>query len=194
MKPLSTVPKVVAIVAAIVFFSFVGYAIVGSVTTVPASGDITSQANSGFEVTFEGLSEYPEQPFVDDNTVQAQNGTLASPGAANVSLPGGLEASGNLTINVTSAGTPVTVNTTDKKTTTFEGSFNSVTLLTDQQASDGQADFKFDTAAAGPDPQLTVEDTLASQSLILVDVNTGDVVGSGTSDSSGTVTFNVTEP
>jgi hypothetical protein len=194
MRTPSTAAKVVAVVAAIVFFSFAGYATVGLVTTVPASGDITSQANSGFEVTFEGLSQYPEKPFVDSETVQAQNGTLASSGPANVSLPGGLEASGNLTIDVETAGTPVTVNTTDKETTTFEGPFNSVTLLTGQQANDGQRDLSFDTFSGASDPQLTVRDTVVNQSLILIDVDTGEVVGSGRSDGSGTVTFTISEP
>jgi len=193
MKPLSTVPKVVAVVAAIVFFSFAGYAIVGTVTTVPASGDITSQANSGLEVTFEGVSEYPEDPFVDSQTVQAQNGTIESAGNATVSLPGGLETSDTLSVTVTAAPSQVTINTTDKKTTSFQGNLNSLELSPGVSANDGQADLTFDAGSTGTAPTITVA-KLTGDSLVMRDVNSDNIVGFGTANPDGSVTFDALKP
>jgi hypothetical protein len=192
MKAPSTAAKVVTVVAALVLFSFIGYATVGLVTTVPASGDITSQANSGLEVTFEGVSEYPEEPFVDDQTVQAQNGTIESAGSSKLSLPGGLETAGDLSVTVEQAPSQVTIRTTDKRDTSFQGNLNSLEL-TGITVDDDQADLTFDAGSSGT-PTITVDNLPDGDGLVMRDVNTGELVGFAVRNPDGSTTFEQLEP
>jgi|AKVG01.1.fsa_nt_gi hypothetical protein len=183
-KPLHFLIVVIVIVAV----SGIAGALVGQVATSPASGDITQQANSGFVVTFKSVSAIPNQPFVDNNTVQAQNGTLNSTGSAEVSLPGGIETSGNLSINVQSSLTQVTVATTDKNTIGFEGDYNSLELKKGTAANDGKADLVYD-ANSGTVSNISVDGLAAGQSFTLVDLDTDEVVGVAQSSPTGNVTF-----
>jgi hypothetical protein len=180
--------KLVFAIAALVLLSSVSYAVVGLVNTSPASGDITSQANSGFEVTFKSVSEYPNDPFDGPNTVQAQNGTLSSSGNAEVSLPNGIETSGNLTVNVQSSLSEVTVRTVDSKPVSFEGDFNSVEIISGTQANDGREDLVIDSNS-GTVNNISVDNLPAGQSFVLTDVDTNEVVGVAESEPDGNVTF-----
>ena len=73
--------KVAAICVLLIAGSYAGVAAIG---TIVASGDITTQTNSGFEVTYQGVESYPEDPFVDNDTARALNGTIGSTGASRV--------------------------------------------------------------------------------------------------------------
>jgi len=175
--------KVAAICVLLIAGSYAGVAAIG---TIVASGDITTQTNSGFEVTYQGVESYPEDPFVDDQTARALNGTIGSTGASRVSLPAGLELGGNVTITVDTAGTPVTVDADDKPAVSFTGDYDSVELFTGIAPNDGQADLRYN---ANQEAQLSVGGLDPDQSYLLRDVDTGDVVAIGGSDASGTATF-----
>ena len=175
--------KVAAICMLLIAGSYTGVAAIGLIV---ANGDVTSQTNSGFEVTFESVSTYPEAPFIDDETVRANGGTISSPGAADVDLPNGLDVTGNTTINVNTAGSLVTLDQDSNNAVGFQGDFNSVTVLEGIAANDGAADL---TYTANAESRIDVGGLDPNQAYLLRDVNTGDVVAIGGSDGSGTATF-----
>jgi len=136
--------KVAVICMLLIAGSYTGVAAIGLIV---ANGDVTSQTNSGFEATFESVSTYPEAPFIDDETVRANGGTISSPGAADVDLPNGLDVTGNTTINVNTAGSLVTLDQDSNNAVGFQGDFNSVTVLEGIAANDGAADLTYDANA-----------------------------------------------
>jgi len=67
--------KAIPVVVLVLLMTVVGAA---SVATVDSSGDITSQANSGFELTSKNTTVYPENPFdtTRNDTILMQNGSV----------------------------------------------------------------------------------------------------------------------
>jgi len=164
----------------------VGGAAAATVTTVPASGDITSTTNDGLDVTFESVSAYPADPFVDDETVQAQRGTIASTGEAAVSLPAGLVMDDTLTVDISDANPEVIIDADDKPTVGVEGSITQIVLNETIDADDTGTDISYTTTGAA---NISIAGLDPGESYILTDDPTGQGLATGTADGTGEVTF-----
>jgi len=164
----------------------VGAAAAATVTTVPASGDITSTTNDGLDVTFQGVSAYPAAPFVDNQTVQAQRGTISSTGDAAVSLPGGIVMDDTLTVDISDANPEVVIDADDKPAVGVEGSISQVVLNETIDPDDSGTDISYTTT--GP-ANISIAGLDAGESYILRDDATGQGLATGTADSTGEVTF-----
>jgi len=164
----------------------VGAAAAATVTTVPASGDITSTTNDGLAVTFEGVSAYPAAPFVDDQTVQAQRGTISSTGEAAVSLPGGIVMDDTLTIDISDADPEVIIDADDKPTVGVQGAITQIVLNETIDADDTGTDISYTTTAAA---NISIDGLDPGESYILTDDATGQGLATGTADDTGEVTF-----
>jgi hypothetical protein len=170
----------------IVIVLLVGAAAAATVTTVPASGDITSTTNDGLDVTFGGVSGYPADPFVDDQTVQAQRGTISSTGDAAVSLPGGIVMDDTLTVDISDADPEVVIDADDKPAVGVEGSITQIVLNETIDEDDAATDISYTTN--GP-ANISIGGLDAGESYILTDDATGQGLATGTADATGEVTF-----
>jgi len=164
----------------------VGAAAAATVTTVPGSGEITSTTNDGLDVTFEDVSAYPADPFVDNQTVQAQRGTISSTGDAAVSLPGGIVMDDTLTVDISDANPEVIIDADDKPAVGVEGSITQVVLNETMDEDDEGTDISYTTT--GP-ANISIGGVDAGESYILTDDATGQGLATGTADGTGEVTF-----
>jgi len=164
----------------------VGAAAAATVTTVPASGDITSTTNDGLDVTFVGVSAYPASPFVDNQTVQAQRGTISSTGDAAVSLPGGIVMDDTLTIDISDANPEVVIDADDKPAVGVEGAITEIVLNETIDPDDSGTDISY--TSTGP-ANISIAGLDPGEAYILADNSTGQGLATGTADGTGEVTF-----
>jgi len=108
----------------------VGIGAAATVSTVPSSGDITSQSNSGFELTSKNTTVYPEQSFDPSNgdRIIMQNGSVRSAGDAEAELEG-IEMSGNVTVDIVDAEPTVFVEPDGRKNVGMDGLAKSITIF-----------------------------------------------------------------
>jgi len=173
-------------VLAVLFLAVGGIGAQAGFPTVPASDTITAEANSGFELTLTEASEYLEQPFEDDESIRDTGGyTLGSSGDAAVTVDD-LDWSDNQTITIDDATPKVTLSGPTRLTSSFEGSLSTITYLETVQANDDTPDLTYTATGSA---SIEFEDVSPDQPFILQDVDTGETVGFGNSDASGTVTF-----
>jgi hypothetical protein len=170
----------------IVIVLLVGAAAAATVTTVPASGDITSTTNDGLDVTFESVSAYPAAPFVDDQTVQAQRGTISSTGDAAVSLPGGIVMDDTLTVDISDANPEVIIDADDKPAVGVEGAITQIVLNETIDADDTGTDISYTTTGSA---NISIAGLDPGESYILTDDATGQGLATATADDTGEVTF-----
>jgi len=164
----------------------VGAAAAATVTSVPASGDITSTTNDGLDITFESVSAYPAAPFVDDQTVQAQRGTISSTGDAAVSLPGGIVMDDTLTVDISDADPEVIIDADDKPAVGVEGAITQIVLNETIDADDTGTDISYTTTGSA---NISIAGLDAGESYILTDDATGQGLATATADAAGEVTF-----
>jgi hypothetical protein len=173
-------------VLAVLFLAVGGIGAQAGFPTVPASDTITAEANSGFELTLTETSEYLEQPFEDDESIRDTGGyTLGSTGEAAVTV-GDLDWSDNQTITIDDATPKVTLSGPTRLTSSFEGSLSTITYLETVQANDDTPDLTYTATGSA---SIEFEDVAPDQPFILQDVDTGETVAFGNSDTTGTVTF-----
>jgi hypothetical protein len=160
----------------------------GAVATVPASGDVSVQTNSGLTVTVQGVSEFPTQPFADDQTIQLQSGTVAAPGTSNVRLPQGtLNGSETRLDKISASGTTITVGPGDKPQFAVGGDIERINMTDDVAADDGQPDFEY--GGASGTSFVRVRGLPASVTLKAVDADTGALLDATTTTTGGVATF-----
>jgi len=166
----------------------VGIGAAATVSTVPSSGDITSQSNSGFELTSKNTTVYPEQSFDPSNgdRIIMQNGSVRSAGDAEAELEG-IEMSGNVTVDIVDAEPTVFVEPDGRKNVGMDGLAKSITIFeSGVQESSDTLDLAYSSTGSS---NLTIEGVTPDQSYILKERGTGTGLGIGTADSSGDVTF-----
>jgi hypothetical protein len=174
------------LIAGILIVLLVGAAAAATVTTVPASGNITSETNEGLAVTFEGVSAYPSDPFVDNETVRAQRGTISSTGQGAVSLPAGILMDGTLTVDLDDATAEVVIDADDKPAVGVQGSIQQVVLNATIDADDDGTDISYTSNGLA---NISIAGLDAGESYILTDDATGQGLATGTADNTGQVTF-----
>jgi len=74
------------IVASLLVFFMLMSVASAAITTVPATGDITFETNSGLAVTDQDVADVPQEPFVDGQTIQLAGGTVSSSSGGNISI------------------------------------------------------------------------------------------------------------
>jgi hypothetical protein len=159
-----------------------------SVATVDSSGDITSQANSGFELTSTDTTAYPENPFDpnNDGRILMQNGSVRSSGDASAELDG-IDMSGDVTLTLTDAQPGVFLEADQRGTVGAEGLATELTIFeTGIDDVRGNRDFAYSSTGT---TDITVEDQTPETFYIIRDADTGNGLGIAESDTNGDVTF-----
>jgi hypothetical protein len=159
-----------------------------SVATVESSDDITSQTNTGFELTSKNTTVYPENPFDTsrNDTILMQNGSVRSSGDASAELEG-IDMSGNVTLTLTDAQPGVFLEADQRGTVGAEGLVDELTVF-GGGINESKDTLDFGYVATGS-TNITVEDVTPSENYIIRDVDTGQGLGIATADASGNVTF-----
>jgi hypothetical protein len=175
------------VVCGVVFTLLMGTAF-GAVSTIPASGDVSLQTNSGLTVTIESASEVPEQPFADSQTIQLQSGNLSAGGSANVSLPqASLSGSFTRLDGIDTNGNTVTVDPADKDSFSFGGDIDRLNVSETIAVDDNQIDFEY--GGASGTSNVTVRGLAANTMVKAIDVDSNALLGSALTDGSGVAQF-----
>jgi len=177
--------KAIPVVVLVLLMTVAGAA---SVATVDSSGDITSQTNTGFELTSKNTTAYPENPFETsrNDTILMQNGSVRSSGDASAELEG-IDMSGNVTLPLTDAQPGVFLEADGRGTVGAEGLAEELTVFAGgiDEAKD-TVDFGY---VATGSTNITVENLTPDETYIIRDVDTAQGLGIATADASGNVTF-----
>ena len=177
--------KAIPVVVLVLLMTVAGAA---SVATVDSSGDITSQTNTGFELTSKNTTVYPENPFDTsrNDTILMQNGSVRSSGDASAELEG-IDMSGNVTLTLTDAQPGVFLEADGRGTVGAEGLADELTVFAGGiDEAKGTLDFGY---VATGSTNITVEGQTPGEFYIIRDVDTGQGLGIATADASGNVTF-----
>jgi hypothetical protein len=172
----------VAVVVGMLLMSTAGAA----VQTVPASGDVSVQTNSGLTVTAVGVTEFPSQPFADDQTIQLQSGTLSAPGTASVRVPRGtLNGSETRLDQISTAGSLITVNPADKRGFAVGGDIERINMTDSVAVDDDAPDFEY--GGSSGTSTVRVRGLPANTAIKAIDVDSGALLDAATSDGAGTL-------
>jgi hypothetical protein len=177
--------KAIPVVVLVLLMTVEGAA---SVATVDSSGDITSQTNTGFELTSKNTTVYPENPFDTsrNDTILMQNGSVRSSGDASAELEG-IDMSGNVTLTLTDAQPGVFLEADGRGTVGAEGLADELTVFAGGiDEAKGTLDFGYVSTGS---TNITVEGQTPGEFYIIRDVDTGQGLGIATADASGNVTF-----
>jgi len=177
--------KAIPVVVLVLLMTVAGAA---SVATVDSSGDITSQTNTGFELTSKNTTAYPENPFDTsrNDTILMQNGSVRSSGDASAELEG-IDMSGNVTLTLTDAQPGVFLEADGRGTVGAEGLADELTVFAGGiDEAKGTLDFGYVSTGS---TNITVEGQTPGETYIIRDVDTGQGLGIATADASGNVTF-----
>lgn len=158
---------------------------IAAAALIPASGDVSVETNSGLIVEYQDVSQFFEQPFVDDETVKAVNGTISSPGTSRAEVPGGVDIGGSQRFNITDGSNAITFDKNDANAIAVSGSVDEITIDPGTTVDDGARDFRYKASGAG---NITVSGLAPNEQFLLSDAN-GAGLATATSDGSGEVTF-----
>lgn len=155
-------------------------------STLPASGDVPLQTNSNLTVIYEG-EDYPLNPFIDDTTIDATNGSISGSNAT-IRIPDGFDINGNQTVIVDNADGQVRINKSDSPTVGFTGNLETVTVTSSNHIkNDGQTDIEYNATGQA---NISFFNQQPNQPLSLIDANSGELLALSDSNADGNVTFN----
>jgi len=158
-------------------------------TSIPTTGDIPVQTNTGFTVILDSPGTFNAQ-FSDTDEITIPSGTIqATSGGDNLTIPNS-DLTGATTdlssINLGSA--TVTVNPADKSPFTISGDVDSLGVESTLSATDSTKDFAYSSSG-----QFTLElaGLTPNEDLTVLDSG-GQALGGGPSDASGDATLTIT--
>lgn len=174
------------VVAGVVIGLLSGVAVGATLTGVPASGDVTFQTNSGLVVNKTNVNEVPAQPFVDDQTLQFDSGTVSGTGASRVEFES-LNGSTTTLKNISAGSETITVNPAAKRQFSVSGDLQNITVQKGYALDDGKDDFTY--AGTGTSATVTLTGLPANTAIAAYEPATNTILDISDSNANGAVTF-----
>ena len=171
------------IVASLLVFVMLMSVASAAITTVPATGDITFETNTGLAVTDQDVADVPQEPFVDSQTIQLAGGTVSSSSGGDISILTSLDSATPKFDGIDAQGS-ILRNTSVANDVEVSGDLNRVNT-TAMTLDDGAIDFEF--AGTSGTTTVTVFDLPANTGIFAVEGST--ILAADTSNSTGAATF-----
>lgn len=175
-------------VGLIIMVVFVGAV---AAATIPVTDDLPLQTNTGFTVTLDQPGTFAGGFFpAAGDTISISSGTVTAQGSGALTVQQGGDLSGSQTVltSIDVSSTTAEVDPSDKPQFDLTGDVTALTVQSSITADDGNDDVTY-TSTGNFD--LTLRGVTASADIVALDPN-GQLLGSGTSDGSGTVTLTMT--
>jgi hypothetical protein len=158
-------------------------------STILVTGDLPLQTNTGFTVTLDNAGTFPGTgSFVGNDTISISTGTVTAAGAGALEIPDSdLSGQTELT-NINVSGTTAEIDPDDKPQFDISGELSQIGLETPVAVGDQDVDFSY---VSSGNFDLTLRGLTPNADLAVVSPG-GALLGSGTSDGSGTATLTMT--
>jgi len=165
------------------------FVVVAGASTIPVSGDLPLQTNTGFTTvldqpgTFVGISA-----FVGNDTVSIASGTVTAAGSGTLEIDGSDLTGNTVLTNINVSGTTAEIDPTDKPQFDITGGVSQLTVLSGLVEDDSSDDITYTSTSSF---NLTLRGLTANQAYAF-ETSGGTVLGGGIADGSGELTINLT--